>query len=221
MSRAKHSEELMLGVEPRVDLLPPEVKAGKKARETRRRLGAVLVGVLVLVGAGTAAASWQAEQSRMQLADAQSRSTELLAEQAKYAEVNQIQAALDITVAAREFGSATEIDWKAYLSEVKAVLPADVSIDSVGVDSASPLVAYGQPTAPLQAARVATLSLGLTSPNLPTVPEWLDALRGLPGYADANPGSISLSTDGAYTVELVMHINSDAYSNRFASTEEK
>ncbi|TFB52928.1 hypothetical protein [Cryobacterium sp. Sr3] len=221
MSRSKVGEELVFGGEPRVDLLPPEVKAGKKANATRRRLGATLVAVVLLMITGVGAATWHAQQSRDELASAQARTAELLASQAKYAEVNQVQNEVDITLAARQFGASTEVDWKAYLSQVRAALPADVSIDTVGVDAASPLGAYIQPTAPLQAARVATLTLTVTSPNLPSVPQWLDAIKGLPGYADATPGSIKRSETGAYTVNLVMHINGGAYSNRFADPEGK
>ncbi|MBG6213155.1 Tfp pilus assembly protein PilN [Cryobacterium sp. CAN_C3] len=221
MSRSSVAEGLVLGAEPRVDLLPPEVKARKKTKATRQRLIGILVGALVLVAGGMVAASWQAEQSQAQLAAAQGRAAELLANQSKFSEVNQVQDAVDTTIAARQFGAATEVDWKAYLSSVRAVLPADVSIDTVTVDSASPLIGFGQATAPLQATRVATLTLGLTSPSLPSVPQWLEALEGLPGFADANPGSIVRAETGAYKVDLTLHVNDGAYSNRFAGTEGK
>jgi hypothetical protein len=221
MSRAAISDELVIGGEPRVDLLPPEVRTAKRVKAVRVRLGFSLVSIIVVVVAGTAVASWQAGQSQAELAAAQARTTELLASQAKYSIVHKVQGELDTTVAARQFGATTEVDWKGYLSEIRAVLPGDVTIDSVGVESASPLVAFSQPTAPLQDARVATLTLGLTSPNLPSVPQWLDAIKSLPGYADATPGSITRSSTGAYAVNLVLHINSGAYSNRFAGTEGK
>lgn len=221
MSRTSVAEGLVLGAEPRVDLLPPEVIARKKAKATRRRLTGILIGVVVLVAGGFAAATWNVGQSRAELATAQDRSIELLSSQAEYSEVTQVQATVDSTIAARQFGAATEVDWKAYLSGIRAVLPANVSIDTVTVDSASPLVVFEQATAPLQDARVATLTLGLTSPDLPTVPQWLEAMRGLPGFADANPGSITRSDTGTYKVELTMHINDGAYSNRFAATEGK
>ena len=221
MSRASVSDQLVLGAEPRVDLLPPEVKARKKTKTTRRRLIGALIGAVVLVAAGMAAASWQAGQSQADLADAQARTIDLLSSQAKYSEVTKVQAAVDTTAAARQFGSATEVDWKAYLSSIRAVLPADVSIDTVTVDSASPLVGFEQATVPLQTARVATLTLGLTSPNLPSVPQWLEAMKDLPGFADANPGSIVRSESGTYKVGLTLHINAGAYSNRFAGTEGK
>jgi hypothetical protein len=225
MSRSSAAtDELVIGGQPRVDLLPPEVKAGQRAKGVRRRLIVTLVAVAVLMGAGVAGASWEAAQSQGKLAAAQDRTTSLLTEQAKYAVVVKVQNEVDTALGARQFGASTEVDWKGYLGKVKAVLPANVTIDTVAVDSASPLVVFEQATAPLQSARIATLKISLTSPTLPTVPKWLEALKSLPGYADATPGLIKRSGEGAgavYEVELTLHINQDAYSNRFASTEGK
>lgn len=221
MSRASASDALVIGGEPRVDLLPPEVKVRQKSRALRRGLAAAVVGVVVLVGVGVAAASWEAVRSQAALTGAQSRTAELLTEQTKYVKVRQVQNEVDAALTARQVGASTEVDWKAYLHKIRAILPADVTIDTVGVDAASPLAPYEQATVPLQAARVATLTISLTSPNLPTVPEWLEAMKALPGYADATPGSISLSDADTYQVDLTLHINEGAYSNRFAATTEE
>lgn len=221
MSRAGASESLIVGGEPRVTLLPPEVKASRKAREVRRLLGLVVVGLVLLVGAGTAATWWQATQAQAELASAQERTTALLQEQVKYSEVRSVQTEVDLAVAARKVGASTEVDWKAYLRGIRSVLPHDVTIDTVTVDAASPLAPYQQPTAPLQSARVATVTLTLTSPNLPTVPEWLEAMKALPGYADGTPNSIKQEQDGSYSVDLTIHVNAGAYSNRFAGSEGK
>ena len=224
MSRTSASEELIIGGEPRVDLLPPVVKARQRGKALRRGLGLGVVVAIVLMGAGIGAASWQAAMSQGQLSAAQERTTDLLAEQSEYVEVRQVQDDVDISLAARQVGASTEVDWKAYLLEVSALLPPDVTVDEVDVISASPLVLFEQATAPLQASRIATIQIKLTSPSLPTVPEWLEALKALPGYADATPGSITLSGAGGYEVDLTLHINEGAYSNRFAdaaSTEEK
>ena len=99
-----------------------------------------------------------------------------------------------------------------------------MAINTVDITSASPLILFDQPTAPLQAARIATILLTMTSPDLPTVPDWLEKLKELPGYADGSPGSIRRSDTGDYQVDLTLHINEGAYSNRFAaptSTEEQ
>lgn len=225
MSGHDAGDELVIGGTPRVNLLPPEVKARHNARIIRRRLTVTLAGVVVVVGAGVAGAWWEASGSQAALKAAQDRTTELLAGQAQFAEVRHVQEAVETAIVAQRVGASTEIDWKAYLDRIRAVLPVDVIITSAGIDSASPLAPYAQPTVPLQPARVATVTLVLSSPGLPAVPEWLEALKSLPGYADATPSSITLSETGAYDVHLTLHVSEGAYSNRFtpsaAATEKE
>lgn len=221
MSRKSVTEELIIGGEPRVDLLPPIVKERQRGKVLRRNLGFAVVAVVVLVAAGTGVAFWQAAVSQAQLAAVQQRTTELLAEQAKFVEVRQVQDDVDLSMAARQVGASTEVDWKAYLEEIRDVLPSDVTIDTVDISAASPLVLFEQPDVPLQAARIATIMITMTSPGLPTVPDWLEDMKALPGYADGSPSSITRSDTGAYQVDLTLHINEGAYSNRFADTEEK
>jgi hypothetical protein len=215
MSRASHEKELILGGEPRVNLLPPEVAEQARDRLLRRKLLLAAAGTVVLVLLGIGGAGLYTTSSTMQLADAQAETANLLAEQSQYVAVRQVQAQVDTAHAARAVGGWTEIDWKAYLQGVRAALPADVGIDAVTVDSTSPLTVYPQPTAPLQNPRVATLTVTLASPGLPTVPQWLEQLQGLTGTADVAAGSITAGETGGYTVVVTMHINADAFSGRF------
>jgi hypothetical protein len=221
MSRKISSEELIIGGEPRVDLLPPEVGARQKSKALRRGLAVAVVAVVVLTGGGVAAASWRAALSQAELQNAQARTLDLLSEQTKYAEVLKVQAEVDTATAARQVGASTEVDWNDYLGKVRALLPPDVLIETVDVVAASPLAPFEQATSPLQEQRVATLMIAVTSPSLPAVPQWLEALQSLPGYADATPGSIKRVFEDEFTVSLTLHIDEGAYSNRFASTEEK
>jgi hypothetical protein len=215
MSRVD-TDELVLGAEPRVHLLPPEVMAGQRSKALRRVIAGAVVGVLVLLGVGTAAATWNAHQASQRLLAAQSRSDNLLASQLEFASVLQVQAAVDAAVAARQLGTAAEIDWKEYLDDIRGLLPADATIDSVTIDSTSPLVPYAQATVPLQASRVATVNLTVSSPGLPAVPDWLESFRELPGYADSAPDTITRTDTGGYAVTLILHVNADAYLGRFA-----
>ena len=215
-SKKVTSHELVLGAEPRMDLLPPEVRTRKRVKAMRRRLGGLLLSVAVLVGAGVGASTWYALQSQAELDEARQRTTELLTSQAKYSEVQRVQAALDTTLAARQFGASTEIDWKAYLAGVRARVPSTVTLDTVSVDSASPLVPYEQATAPLQNSRVATIRILFTSPDVTGVPEWLASMATLPGYADSQPAVITRTVEGSYTVDFVLHVNKGAFSGRFA-----
>jgi len=218
MSREVNKETLVIGGEPRVDLLPNEVRKERKAKVVRRRLGLGVVGVLAFVLVGSAATMTLSLQAQTRLVDEQARTADLLVEQSQYIEVRKVQDQVTLVQAAQQVGVSTEIDWKAYLESVQATLPAGVTIDSVTVDSASPLAIYEQPTAPLQGARVATVSFTATSAILPDVPTWLKALAKLPGYADALPSSANLdATTDAYNVNIVMHVNDDAFSQRFVT----
>lgn len=219
MSRSADRDELVVGGEPRVDLLPTEVRKRRKDKATRRALGWGVIGTVALVVAATLASTVGAIIGQSQLLDAQGRTADLLSEQAKYAIVRQVQAQVDTATAAREVGGSTDIDWKGYLQNIRAIIPADVAIDSVSVETASPFTAYAEPTAPLQEPRLGTLTLSLTSPDLPSVPAWLEAMKEMPGYADGSPGSITRSDTGAYNVGLTIHVNGGALSNRFASAE--
>ena len=219
MTGKKESAELVLGAEPRMDLLPPEVRTLKKVKATRRRLGGLLVAVLVLVGAGVGASTRYAMQGQAELTAAQDRTTQLVTSQSKYSEVQKVQTALDTTVAAQQFGASTEIDWKVYLAKLQALVPSTVTIDTLSVDSASPLGPYEQATAPLQNVRVATIRILFTSPDATSVPEWLATMSTLTGYADSQPAVITRTDTGAYTVDFVLHVNEGAFSGRFATPE--
>ena len=209
-------ESLVIGGEPRVDLLPLEVRKERMAKALRRRLALGVVGVLALVVVGSGAAMASSLQAQTRLLGEQARTADLLAEQSKYIEVRRVQDQVNLVQAAQQVGVSTEIDWKKYLEGVQATLPAGVTIDTVNVESASPLAIYEQPTAPLQGARVATVSFIATSTILPDVPTWLKALAELPGYADALPSSANLDpTTNTYTVNITMHVNDAAFSQRF------
>lgn len=217
MSRAFASVELVIGGVPRVDLLPPEVFRQRKAKATRRRLGIGVVGLLAIVIVGTGAATVMAGTAQTRLLEAQAHTTDLLSEQTKYSSVRAVQDQVALVKAAQQVGVSTEIDWKTYLQRVQDTLPKSVKIESVTADAATPILLYEQPTAPLQGARVATVSFSATSSALPDVPTWLDGLAKLPGFADALPGSVSLDqTTGLYAVNIAMHINDDAFDRRFA-----
>ncbi|KFF58247.1 hypothetical protein JF66_19965 [Cryobacterium sp. MLB-32] len=218
-AKKKTTDDLVLGAEPRMDLLPPEVRTLKKVKATRRGLTGVLLAVLVLVGAGIGASAWAAVQSQAELDAARVRTTDLLVSQSQYSEVQKVQAALDTTLAARQFGASTEIDWQAYLAEVRALVPSTVTIDTLSVDSASPLVPYEQATTPLQSPRVATIRILFTSPDVTSMPEWLQTMSTLPGYADSLPATIARADTGIYTVDVVLHVNEGAFSGRFSTPE--
>jgi hypothetical protein len=208
------SKDLVLGGESRADLLPREVRVQRKVKVVRRRLGFFVILLIVIMLGATALARSLADQAQANLAIEQANTRSLMMMQHKYVEVRKVQQQIELIQAAEQVGAATEINWEQYLGAVQSTLPANVSLDTINIDSITPFSAYSQATAPLQGARVATLTFTAKSSTLPQVPTWLDALATLPGYADASPGSVTRDETGAYSVSITLHINQAAFTNR-------
>lgn len=217
MNRKSAVNSISLGGESRADLLPPELRMRRKAKVVHRRLGFLVILVAVIVSGGIALGHAQALQAKVNLSIEQSNARSLQIQQRKYGAVQQIQKQVSTVQAAQQVGTSTEIDWRKYLISVQSTLPPNVTLDSVNIDSATPFASYAQASAPLQGARIATLSFTAISSTLPKVPQWLIALATLKGYADANPGSVTRNESGSYLVSITMHINQSAFNNRFTS----
>lgn len=209
-------DRLVIGGPARANLLPPEVGLAAQGRVMRRNAIAIVVVAVLVVIAAYAGASFLAASAQGQLDAANQRTQELVAEQAKYAEVRQVTSMISTAIAAEQVGTSTEIDWKAYLTDIQNSLPAGTLVTNVVAETATPITAFGQPTVPLQGARIGELTFTATSPSLPDVEKWLIALSKLHGFVDASPGSITLNEDTAtYEVSITMHINTDALLFRY------
>lgn len=205
---------IAIGGQPRVDLLPLEVRAERKAAIQVRRAWLGVAAVVVLVGIGGGAATLYSQGAEASLTAAQAQTASLSAKAAQYSKVKTVQGQVDLMDAAREVGGSTDIDWPTYLSKVALTVPTGATLSDLTVDSASSVVAYAQASTPLEGQRIATLTLTATSSSLPDVPTWLDNFTKLPGYVDATAGTVALS-DGVYTATTTLHINEKAFSNAY------
>ena len=205
---------IVVGGQPRANLLPPEIILKRKQLKTRRalRFGVLLVALAVVAGC---IGSWTvASVAQVQVGIAQQTQAELVAKQAEYSGVRDVQSTIATIQAGQLVGGSTEIGWKDYLVKLQATLPVGVVLDTVSIDSGTPMSAFSQSDAPLQGDRVAALSFTATSATLPTIPDWLRSLAKLPGFVDAIPGSVK-QENGVYSAAVLMHINSEAFSMRF------
>ncbi len=213
---SRKTTPLDVGGVPRVDLLPPEVKAARRARSTRRMLLYGIVGVAVVMALAVGGSAVVAGQAQTDLINAQAETQSLLSQQQKYIEVKKVQDQVKLVTAGQEVGASTEIQWKDYLDKVQATLPANVAIQGVTIESSTPLAVFPQATVPLQGPRVATVTFDVSSPVLPQLPQWLDSLSALPGFADATPDSVTFDkSTNLYTAKITMHVGSKAFDNRF------
>jgi Tfp pilus assembly protein PilN len=213
-SRSAGKAPLVVGGQPRANLLPPEIILKRKQLKTRRALRVGVFFVFVATAAACVGVWGMASVSQVQLALAQEQQQALVNEQLTYGDVREVQTTIETIKAGQQVGASTEIDWRDYLTQLSASLPSGVALQSVSIESGTPMVPFAQADGPLKADRVAALSFTATSKALPSIPDWLRALEKLPGFVDATPGSVKFE-EGVYVADVLMHINADAFSMRF------
>jgi hypothetical protein len=210
-------EGLVLGGEPRVHLIPPAVLARKKGKDLRRRLGLGVIGVIVLVAVGLGLATLSSAGSANSLVSAQQATTSILQQQAKYGIVTKVKADATSIQSSQQIATAQEIMWAPFYIAFEKKLPSGAVISNLTASLDNPFGVTQAPTtnssAPTQATHVATI-LGTVTMKQSQIAGWLNSLTGLTGFVDVTPTSVT-GTGGVYSVDITMHINSDALSNRF------
>lgn len=207
-----------LGAVPRADLLPPEITDGHKKRGARRGMRFLMLAVLLLAFAATGGAYYLELQADGARAAAEREGEILLLQQSQYGQERATLRGIAEGEAAVQVGGAPDIDWAGYLRQLQSLLPADVTLTNVVVESANILEPYQQSSVPLEGRRIATLVFTAESPVVPSIPSWIESLTALPGFADASPSGL-VSQDGSFLGTVVLHIDTDAYSNRFTLEE--
>lgn len=223
-SRAKKGAQSTLGGLPQVNLLPPEVRAARGLRNLKRWLGLALVLVLVLCIAAFALAKLSKAAADDELSSAKADAQRLQVEQQKYAEVPRVLNALQSATTARALGMSTDVAWASYYAAITAVLPTDVSIDSLAMSSSSSGSTGAAATPnPLQAPSVGQIQFTGRSTTLPNTAAWIDALDAIPGFADAWASSATIAQSANkttyYSVTLTVQVTSAAYTHRFDATK--
>lgn len=213
-------EELAVGAEPRVDLLPPEVRVERRNQRTRRGFTGGVLAVLVAVILAIVGAFSMDVMAQARLAGARLQTQSLLGQQLKYSGVRDVQKQVALAQAAQQTGASTEISWKPFLDRIGAAQPAGVALKSVSVDSASPLAIYQQSQDPLQGPRVGTVTVVASSASLPDLPAWASALQTIDGVVDVVPGTVNWDpVEGRYVATVTIHVGDTLYTKRFETKE--
>jgi type II secretory pathway pseudopilin PulG len=213
----KPTPGLVLGGEPRVDLLPPEVHQNTKSKAARRALGFLVVLTLIAVAGGYVFLTIRAAAAQLNLAAAQAHTAELLEEQAQYFEASQAAALVTSTESARSVMTSTEVIWADVFDEISAALPPSSYWEwtsEVHEPWDPPLELAG----PLRAPRVATLTLTVASVVVFDATTLFRRFDEIEGFADA---TVDLVEWNGTTFQTTMTINFgvDALSGRFATEE--
>lgn len=211
-------QPLVVGGTPSADLLPPEVRAARRSRSIRRGVVAAAVMVLVVAGAGAAAAKAQSLVAQVELAAGEARTIQLLQEQAAFSEVTAVQDEIGERAAARAVATSQEIIWQPVLAELRGMLPEGTVLVEAAVDGATPMLAYGQPVAPLQGPRLATVTLRTLGVDPAAAPAILDRLSEIDGFVDGHV-PLRQGVEGAAETRFVLHLDGGALAGRFPAPE--
>jgi hypothetical protein len=206
--------ELTLGAQPSIDLTPGDVKARRRGTGLRRALVVALVGAVVIVAAGYAAAFLRATAATTELSVAHARTEQLLAERQAFAEVIDVTRRSEEITRAREQLTATEVLWKPFIDELIKVFPTDAVLTSVSTQGRLPADAELVPAGPLRQPLVASITVAVQTTTLPDVAGWMRRVARLPGYADHAPTSVTF-LDGKYTTTVSISLSEEALASRF------
>ena len=174
---------------PRVNLLPPEILAARKLRRTKAALGATVAGVLIASGGLYLLAQNSADARAQELAVAQTETTRLKTEEAKYAEVPRVMAQVDAAKEARDQALSTNVAWYRYLNDLALTYPEAVWLENItatvaaSTDAAAPVPTAG--ANPLATPGIGTVTFSGKALQHSDVASWLDVLASTDGFADA------------------------------------
>jgi Tfp pilus assembly protein PilN len=209
---------------PRVNLMPPEIIEIRRFRRTQRILGGCVVGVLAAVGGGYVLAQQRADSAAQELAAAQTQTSQLRSQEARYAEVPRVTAEVETAKSARDQALATNVAWHGYLDELAAAYPQGVWLESLTANVAGPGGTTGEapvPVAgsnPLATPGIGTVTFTGSALDHSNVASWLDMLAGTDGFADAYlTSSERTSVDGQTVVNFTSQVvvTADALWDRY------
>jgi len=217
----------MASLLPQVNLLPPEVKAARGLARVKRWLGFVILLVLLVAAGPVLLATMAQRTADAELAVHQQETERLVSEQARYAEVPVVLAALDRARTAREVGMSTEIVWRPYLYAIAATAPEGVRIETLRYQGITPMMLAAAPADALAAWSVGTITFTAQSTTTFDTEAWLRSLVTVPGFADpwfstATLTSVAGDSGDAilYNVTATVQVNEQAFANRFPAVEQ-
>ncbi|AEI12308.1 PilN domain-containing protein [Cellulomonas gilvus] len=230
-SKAKGGASIVGTTLPQVNLLPPEVRAARGLRRTKRMLLFVLVGAVALCVLAWVFSLFEASSAQSDLDGANADKDALMEQLAdpKYAEVPLVLSALDANRAALPLAMATDVIWSDYIDAIAAVLPEGASIDTFTVTYATPMSGAPLPGDPLQAPSLGQIAFTGRSVTVPETAAWLKALNSIPGFQDAWLASAAVTSedsgDGAgdgeeyYTFSSTVQVSDTKLTHRFDGTK--
>jgi hypothetical protein len=212
--------DLVLGGEPRVQLLPATVKQQEKNRETRQLLMLLVALAVTVVVAGIAFSWFRTLAAEVQLEAAHQRTADLLTEQAEYAEALSVSDFIAASREAQRVATSNEIDWLSLEAEIETFLPAGATVDGVDFQAPAPWEPTLVPEGPLRSERIAVAKITVRSDSYQAAAQFVAGLPKLIGFSDVVITG-SAFQNGKYETNVTITLDADARAERFVEDEEE
>ena len=214
-----HAETLRISstavVLPRVNLLPPEIAAGRAFRKVQCALGAGVLATFGIVGVLFLLASSSAKNAGEQVNAATARSSQLTVEAARYAEVSRVYARAAAAQVMLTQAMGEEVRYSQLLNDLSLRVPENVWVKALSFNQ----LAAG--VAPLGSVTpgVGVLSVTGMAFDHDDVAVWLESLAAQKSYSDpdfANSTESLLGTREVVTFSSTANLTTATYSGRYA-----
>lgn len=205
---------LVLGGEPRVDLLPPEVRQNERAAATRKLFGIMIVVAVVVMAAGTGLGVLRTMDADSGLAAEQATAAAKALEKTKYLEATTLNSLVAATKEARTVGTSTEVLWANLYNQIAVSLPSGVSIVSTTMTGTAPWAQSTPIGGIMRGDRVAGVALVVASASVIDQTALVRSFAAIPGYANASISSVVQAKD-VYSMTISLDLSKAALSGRF------
>ncbi|MGO4534646.1 hypothetical protein [Leifsonia sp. 2MCAF36] len=209
------ADDIRTGLEPRVDLLPAEIRTSRKHEQIVRRMVFGLVAVVAVTLLAVLGANALALTAGAALVAEQAHGTQLIQQQQKYVSLRTTQSELALVKAAQAVGGATHIDWGTRGAELIGTLPTGSTILNVSINAATPVAPYQQSTVPGVVPQVASATVTIAAPDLASVTRWLSTIGGMRDVTDTAAGAVTIQSGGTYQATATIYYGVGAWDNRY------
>jgi hypothetical protein len=199
------------------DLTPSELVTSRQLRQLRKVIGAFLIAVVVLCAAGYAYAWTKNNSAQDALDKANAQSTQLTAEQARYAGVTRIETTVAGIQAKVASLMKTDVDVAQTIAKIRTALPGTMAITQLSITFTS--AATAGPAGAAATAVDGHLVIGKVTMSgagrtLDDLSAYVDALGAVPGVANLLPSS-NTATKGGTQFSLSFDLTDQLYTHRY------
>lgn len=204
------------------NLIPPEVLQARRVRAIRKLVAYLLCVLVLIAGIGYGFAYFRSQQAAQTLAAEQSRTSQLLAQQKRYADVTLLQTSVAGVRTELSQLLESDVDVSALITSVLKQLPAGATVNQLAVTMTPPAgqqakVNPASGTGSLDTsgrAHIGLMAITGQALRVSDVSTLVDRLGVLPGFIDPYPTSNTTNDKGTlFTVQFT--IDDRLFSHRY------